>query len=140
MLVERLVLAREVRWFNLQGPELDELIPHRPPFRLVDGVSAVDLAGFRIRGHRTFRADDLGFDGHFPQDPVYPGVLQLELLGQLGLCLWEQACRDLGEVHGLLVAVNPLCFRGEVDQLLCLVKASVLLGPCSEEESDQSNL
>lgn len=79
---------------DLDGAAIESLIPHRAPFRLVDRVTAVDLGGFRIRGQRHLRADDPVFRGHFPDDPVYPGVLQLEMVGQLGLCLWGLLARQ----------------------------------------------
>lgn len=67
--------------------EIERLIPHRPPMRLVDGLTAIDLEGRRIRGTRTLDPSDPIFAGHFPGHPVYPGVLQVETMGQLALCL-----------------------------------------------------
>ena len=70
------------------GPDVvEQLLRHRPPMRLVDGIDAIDLDQRRIRGHRTVDATDPVLAGHFPGEPVYPGVLQLEMIGQIGLCL-----------------------------------------------------
>lgn len=67
--------------------EVERCIPHRAPMRLIDGVDAIDLEGARIRARRELAMGALGLEGHFPGAPIYPGVLQIEMVGQAGLCL-----------------------------------------------------
>ncbi len=69
------------------GEGLHRLLPHREPFLLIDEVTAVDRPARTIAGARLIRGDDPVLAGHFPGDPVYPGVLLVEAMGQLGLCL-----------------------------------------------------
>jgi len=59
------------------------LLPHRPPFLFVDAVDALEpgesaRARYRVKGDEPFLA------GHFPGNPIFPGVIQLEALAQAG--------------------------------------------------------
>jgi 3-hydroxymyristoyl/3-hydroxydecanoyl-(acyl carrier protein) dehydratase len=74
---------------DLERKDVEHLLPHRDPFLFIDSITAVDLPGRAIAGRRYIdRADPL-FPGHFPGNPIYPGVLQIETIGQLGLCLFS---------------------------------------------------
>lgn len=66
--------------------EVEGLLPHRPPFLLVDAVTGLDRAGRAVLGRYHVDPADPVFIGHFPGHPVYPGVLQVEAVSQLGLC------------------------------------------------------
>jgi 3-hydroxymyristoyl/3-hydroxydecanoyl-(acyl carrier protein) dehydratase len=63
------------------------ILPHREPFLLVDRLSGVSFSRGEIAGSRVISTDDPIFAGHFPGYPVYPGCLEVEMIGQLGLCL-----------------------------------------------------
>lgn len=66
-------------------PEPEDLLPHRPPFLLVDRIVSLD-PGERISGEWDLTGDEWFFPGHFPGRPTLPGVLMLESLAQLGAC------------------------------------------------------
>jgi 3-hydroxymyristoyl/3-hydroxydecanoyl-(acyl carrier protein) dehydratase len=63
------------------------VLPHRDPFLFVDEITGIGLKEQAVQARRRIDPDDPIFKGHFPDHPVYPGVLQLEMIGQLGLCL-----------------------------------------------------
>ncbi len=56
------------------------VLPHRPPFLLVDEV--LECSETRVRATRTFRSDEYYFEGHFPGNPIVPGVLLVEAMAQ----------------------------------------------------------
>ena len=87
--------------------EIERMLPHREPFLLVDSVHQVDLGQGAIAGRLTIDPQDPVFRGHFPGDPVYPGVLQVEAIGQLGICLQNLIGRDSTSV-GEDVRPRPL--------------------------------
>jgi 3-hydroxyacyl-[acyl-carrier-protein] dehydratase len=62
---------------------IEQLIPHRPPFLLVDEILELE-PGKRVVARRQIRADDWWFPGHFPARPVMPGVLTIEAIAQAG--------------------------------------------------------
>jgi 3-hydroxymyristoyl/3-hydroxydecanoyl-(acyl carrier protein) dehydratase len=73
---------------ELERAQVEQMLPHRDPFLFIDRVTAVDLDALAISGERRIDPRDPVFAGHFPGAPVYPGVLQIETMGQLGLCLF----------------------------------------------------
>lgn len=78
--------------------QVEQLVPHRDPFLLVDGITAIDLEARAAIGNRHIDPADPILAGHFPGDPIYPGFLMLEMMGQLGLCLNHLATSGRVEV------------------------------------------
>jgi 3-hydroxyacyl-[acyl-carrier-protein] dehydratase len=86
------------------------LLPHRPPFLFIDEVVHCDLQG-SIRAVRTFRPEEDFFRGHFPGNPIVPGVLLLEGMAQTMAYL---AMRWDGSPNVYLVGIDRARFRKPV--------------------------
>ena len=63
--------------------EIKEIIPHRHPFLLVDCIEELE-PGVRAVGYKAVTYNEPYFSGHFPEEPVMPGVLIVEALAQTG--------------------------------------------------------
>lgn len=63
--------------------EIEEIIPHRHPFLLIDCIEELE-PGKRAVGYKCVTFHEEFFRGHFPQEPVMPGVLVIEALAQVG--------------------------------------------------------
>ena len=99
---------------SLGRSEIERLIPHRPPFLLIDEITAVDLKQNAAQARRVIDAGDSIFRGHFPGDPVYPGVLQLEMVGQLGVWLAQHMRASEEGISIRAIKVHHAVFAGPV--------------------------
>ena len=71
---------------ELKFEEIKELIPHREPFLYLD--SLVDIVKLKkASGLKTFKKDENFFKGHFPGNPVVPGVILIEMMAQTAAAL-----------------------------------------------------
>jgi len=71
---------------SLSVNDIKKVIPHRYPFLLIDRVTEVK-DGEYIKGYKNITVNEELFLGHFPEDPVFPGVLIIEAMAQLGAYL-----------------------------------------------------
>ena len=74
--------------------EIHRMLPNREPFLFLDRIEGVDLEQQAVVGTRRIDAMDPLFRGHFPDNPVYPGVLQLEMIAELFCCLYYFVTRN----------------------------------------------
>ena len=109
--------------------EIEGLLPHRPPMRLVDTVVQVSFdPRFAIIATKQVQSDDVCFKGHYPGRPIFPGVLILEGLAPTGLLLFQLSGRAmkleevpiLASIEGRFVKPvfpgDKLVYRVEIDK------------------------
>ena len=99
--------------------EIQKILPHRPPFLLVDRIVELE-PGKRIVGIKNVSMNEPFFVGHFPNFPVMPGVLIVEAMAQTGglLALGDEKVR--GDKVVLFASIEKAKFRRPVvpgDQL-----------------------
>lgn len=97
---------------KLELKEIQEIIPHRYPMLLVDRIIEGEPGKYAV-GLKNVTANEPYFQGHFPDEPIMPGVLQLEALAQVAAC----CCLSLPEYQGriaLYAGVNKARFKGIV--------------------------
>lgn len=104
--------------FIIDIQKIMELLPHRYPFLLVDGIVECDREK-RIVGIKNVTVNEPFFQGHFPGAPVMPGVLQLEAMAQTAGILLNQIGGD-GKGIPYFMSIDKAKFRRVVkpgDQL-----------------------
>ena len=134
------LLRKEIKQHDIQAPvyncnetpimdvnRIRELLPHRYPFQLVDKVIAIG-ANY-IVGVKNITANEPFFVGHFPQEPVMPGVLQIEAMAQVGGLLVLNSVDEPERYSTYFLKIDNVKFRQKVvpgDTLLFRVE---LLAP-----------
>ncbi|MFZ1613327.1 MAG: 3-hydroxyacyl-ACP dehydratase FabZ [Holophaga sp.] len=101
-----------------------ELLPHRFPILLVDRILDYEK-GQWIKGLKNISMGDPIFQGHFPKQPVFPGVLIVEAMAQTGGCLIMQEFEDRAKKVIYFMAIDGVKFRKPVvpgDQMVMEVK------------------
>lgn len=118
-------MRKEIRKHEIQAPVYDpneepvmdvnrirELLPHRYPMQLVDKVIA--LGATSIVGIKNITSNEPFFQGHFPQEPVMPGVLQIEAMAQCGGLLVLNTLEDPERWSSYFMKIDEVKFRQKV--------------------------
>lgn len=103
---------RAVRHFVTDLDDLIDLLPHRPPFRFIDAVDDC-VPGESVSARWRIAGDEPWLSGHFPGNPVVPGVLQLEALAQAGAIAALALPQHAGRLP-LFGGVEEVRFRRQV--------------------------
>lgn len=91
---------------------IKEIIPHRDPFLLVDEISYLEPI-VKATGIKYVREDEYYFKGHFPGQPIMPGVLIVEALAQVGAVIVLSDEKFKGKI-ALFAAADNVRFRKQV--------------------------
>ena len=118
-------MRREIRKHEIQAPNYDpnqtplmdvnrirELLPHRYPMQLIDKV--VEMGANYIVAVKNVTSNEAFFQGHFPQEPVMPGVLQVEAAAQAGGLLVLNSVEEPEKWSTYFLRLNEVKFRQKV--------------------------
>lgn len=133
-------MRKEIRKHEVQAPIYDpnaepvldnkrirELLPHRYPMQLVDKVVAIGATS--IVGIKNVTSNEPFFQGHFPNEPVMPGVLQVEAMAQCGGLIVLNTMEDPEKYTAYFIKIDGVKFRKKVVPGDTLVFKVNLLGP-----------
>lgn len=134
------MIRKDIKQNEVQAPVYDsnaepvmdinrirELLPHRYPFLLVDKI--IEIGGNYIVGVKNITTNEPFFQGHFPQEPVMPGVLQVEAMAQTGGLLVLNSVDEPERYSTYFMKIDGVKFRHKVVPGDTLILRLELLAP-----------
>lgn len=119
------LMRKEMRKHDVQAPAYDidtppvmdvnqirHLLPHRYPFQLVDKI--IEIGGDYIIGVKQVTSNEPFFQGHFPDEPIMPGVLQIEAAAQIGGLLVLSSVAEPESYSTYFMKIDNVKFRKKV--------------------------
>ena len=94
----------------LDTEKIEELIPHRHPFLFVDDCEII-VPGEHGKSQKLFSSDEYFFKGHFPNNPIVPGVIIVEAMAQTAGIVVSYKLKEFEEKSVLFMSVNKAKFR-----------------------------
>ena len=117
--------------------KIREIIPHRYPFLLIDRITYLE-PGLKAIGYKNVSTNEPFFQGHFPGNPIMPGVLIIEALAQLG-CVSMLVKEEYKNMIGLFAGIDSARFKRPVvpgDKLELSVELLKLKGPIGKFKAE----
>ena len=133
-------IRKEIKLHEIQAPvyncneapvmdvnRIRQLLPHRSPFALIDKV--IEIGANYIVGIKNVTINEPFFQGHFPEEPVMPGVLQIEAMAQCGGLLVLNSVDDPDKYSTYFLKIDGVKFRQKVVPGDTLIFRVELLAP-----------
>ena len=89
------------------------ILPHRYPFMLVDRIIDLNVEEMSIIGYKNLTFNEPFFQGHFPSEPIMPGVMQLEAMAQVAGILLNKVNDKEGQI-AYFMSIDKAKFRRKV--------------------------
>ena len=119
-------MSEEVKVYHIE--EIMKMLPHRYPFLLVDRLE-VEVPGEKGVGIKNVTMNEEFFQGHFPNNPVMPGVLQIEAMAQCGGLLVLNSVDEPDKYSTYFLKIDGVKFRQKVVPGDTLIFRVELLAP-----------
>ena len=115
---------------ELNIKEINDILPHKYPFQMVDKI--IEIKENSIVGVKNVTINEAYFKGHFPENPIMPGILQIESLAQTGGILILSKIKNYKNYWPYLISINNCKFKkiiipGDTLLLKCKLVNSVKL-------------
>ena len=132
-LIKQESTKEEIPTFDLNKPplfdimQIQKLLPHRPPFLLIDRI--LEMSDHHVVGLKNVTMNEAFFVGHFPNEPLMPGVLQIEAMAQTGGIFALSQVPDPHNYFTYFLKVENVRFRQKVVPGDTLIFVNKLINP-----------
>ena len=105
----------------IEKQEIKKYLPHREPFLFVDGVTEI-IKDEYIKGYKEVKEEEYYFKGHFPDNPILPGVIIIEALAQVSGILGFVTMNKTPEEGSIyyFVGTETRSIMGELETRKCI--------------------